>query len=150
MFDYQKFMKIALDEAKKASSLGEVPVGAVLVKDNQIIAKAHNLVEAKNDATNHAEMFVIKAASQVLGSKNLENTTLFVTLEPCLMCATAISYARISKLVFAAYDEKFGAIENGVRLFQNHKNNLWKPEIIGGIMTEESSELLKNFFKSLR
>ncbi|MDX1950098.1 MAG: nucleoside deaminase [Rickettsiales bacterium] len=150
MFDYQKFMKIALSEAQIAASKNEVPVGALLVKDNQIIAKAHNSVEASNDATNHAELLIIKQASQILGSKNLENTSLYVTLEPCLMCATAISYARISKIIFGAEDKKLGAIENGDRIFYNSKNNLWKPEIIGSIMAEESEILLKNFFKNLR
>lgn len=150
MFDYQKYMGLALEKAKEGASKGEVPVGALILDSKgNIISASHNSVEKNNTATEHAEMNVIREASKILNSKNLENCTLFVTLEPCAMCAMAISHAKISRLIFGAYDEKYGAVENGARIF-NSSSALWKPEVIGGIMQEECAIMLKQFFQKLR
>jgi tRNA(adenine34) deaminase len=138
-------MKIALDEANKSS--GDVPVGAVLVRDGKIIAKACNQKEKDNDATNHAEILVIREASRILGNWRLDNTTLYVTLEPCPMCAGAILYSRIPNVWFGAYDSIYGALGSALDLTNYIK---FKPCIKGGILETESSELLKNFFRTQR
>lgn len=150
-----KEMQTALEMAKIAQNKGEVPIGAVITdKSGNVIAKAHNLVEENKDGTSHAEMLAIAQASKYFKDNNIENNrltgcTLFVTLEPCAMCAMAISHARISKLVYAASDEKGGAIENGAKIF-SLKNTHHKPEIISGIMVDESKKMLKDFFEKLR
>lgn len=150
MFDYRKYMGLALEQAKKSGLLGEIPVGALIVdQENNIISAAHNLVESESDVTNHAEIIVIREAQKKLKSKSLQGCSLYVTLEPCAMCASAISHSRISKLIFGAYDEKQGAVENGARIYQT-SSALWKPEVIGGIMQEECSKILKEFFLTLR
>lgn len=138
------FMKKALDEAKKALSEGEIPVGAVIVANNTIIGKGYNQTEKLNDVTAHAEMLAITAASNYLGSKYLENCTLYVSLEPCPMCAFAIHAAHISKVVFAAEDPK-----NGFSLYQPSLVHS-KVQVMKGIMTAESMEILNTFFKSKR
>ncbi len=145
------YMALALKEAEKAFLKDEVPVGAVLVDNatGKVIAKAHNKTEHGFDPTAHAEINLIKKASKKLSSKRLWNTTLYVSLEPCTMCAAAISFARIEKLVIAASDEKGGAILNGVKFFES-KTCHFKPEVISGVLAEESSALLKNFFKNKR
>ena len=145
------YMNAALDLAKQAMQEDEVPVGAVIVdpKSSKIISKAYNMTQATQDPTAHAELIAIKEACQIISSKNLSRYDLYVTLEPCAMCATAISYARISRLYFGAYDTKYGAIDNGVKIFQS-STTLYKPEIYGGISEEECSLLLKNFFKQKR
>ena len=154
-FAGHKEIFFALEMAKKAETIGEVPIGAVITdKSGNIIAQAHNLVEANKDGTAHAEMLAIQQASKYFKDNNIENNrlsgcTLFVTLEPCAMCAMAISHARISKLVYAAADEKGGAIENGAKIF-TLKTTHYKPEIISGIMADESQKLLKDFFEKLR
>ncbi|MCQ2787099.1 MAG: nucleoside deaminase [Bacilli bacterium] len=144
-----KFMKIALDEANKAAKEGEVPIGAVLVKDNKVIAKAHNLKESKLDATAHAEILVIKKASKKLNNWRLLNTTLYVTLEPCAMCASAIAQARISKVIYALKDPRNGAVDNGPKLYRFKTINN-PPKVISGILKKEAENLLKSFFENKR
>ncbi|RYM33945.1 nucleoside deaminase [Brumimicrobium glaciale] len=142
-FDDTYFMRKALDEAKRAFDLDEVPVGAVIVANNQIIAKGHNLTEQLNDVTAHAEMQSITSAAEYLGGKYLKKCTLYVTLEPCVMCAGALNWSQISKVVYGAKDERRGALRY---------DNILHPttEIVGGILADECSELMKVFFKSKR
>ena len=138
------FMKLALAEAQKAFEADEVPVGAVIVSNGQVIARAHNLTERLNDVTAHAEMQAFTAAAEALGGKYLWDCTLYVTLEPCVMCAGASFWTQISRIVYGATDEKRG--------FNKIKTSLLHPktQITGGLMAEESSELLKRFFKRKR
>ncbi len=138
------FMKIAFQQAQKALSMDEVPVGAVVVCDNQIIARAHNYTERLNDVTAHAEMQVFTAAADYLGGKYLNECTLYVTLEPCVMCAGASYWSQLKKIVFGASDEKRG--------FQALSDTIIHPktEVVGGIMAEECSQILKDFFVSKR
>ena len=138
-FDDIYFMKKALQEAEIALDKGEVPVGAVIVIDNKIIARAHNLTELLNDITAHAEMQAITAASNFLGGKYLHNCTLFVTLEPCQMCAGALYWSQISKVVYGANDAQRGCQVMGTKLHP-------KTQLVGGVLAEECSELLKRFF----
>ena len=138
-FDDTYFMKKALQEAEAAFEKGEIPIGAVIVIDDKIIARAHNLTELLNDVTAHAEMQAITAASNFLGGKYLINCTLYVTLEPCQMCAGALYWSQISKIVFGARDEERGYIQLNAKL---HPKTL----VVGGIMEEECSQLLKRFF----
>ena len=147
-FSDEYFMKQALAEAKKAFDADEVPIGAVIVCGNKIIARAHNLTERLRDGTAHAEMQAFTSASEYLGGKFLDECTLYVTLEPCLMCASAISEAKIGKLYFGAYDEKKGAIESIINIY--NYNNFFIPEVYGGIKEIECSLLLKNFFSFIR
>jgi tRNA(Arg) A34 adenosine deaminase TadA len=144
-------MLLALDEAIKAESLGEVPVGAVIVdaRTGEVICSSHNEVETKKDATAHAEMIVIKKACEKLGEARLDFCDLYVTLEPCVMCAGAIAHARIRRLYFGAYDPKGGGVEHGVRVFEN-KNCNHKIEVYGGILEQKCSQMLKAFFAKLR
>ncbi len=138
-FDDTYFMKMALQEAKEAFKKGEVPIGAVIVANNQIIARGHNLTETLNDVTAHAEMQTITAAANYLGGKYLLDCTLYVTLEPCQMCAGALFWSQISKIVYGARDEQRGCI--------NLKSKLHpKTKMQGGVMAEETSLLLKKFF----
>lgn len=150
-FNGHKEMGLALEQAKIAASKGEVPIGAVLVdRSGNIIASAHNQVEISNDATAHAEMLVLKSAAQKLKDNNrLQDCTLYVTIEPCAMCAAAISHSRISKLVFGALDEKGGGVEHGAKIF-SHATTMFKPEVVSGVMEEECRELMQSFFKKLR
>lgn len=143
------FMLEAIKVAKIAATASEVPVGAVIVKGGQIIASAHNMIIARPDPTAHAEVEIIRKAAKHLNSYNLEGCDLYVTLEPCPMCAYAISLARISRLFFGASNPKRGAVENGPRLL-NLPSAFHKPEVYGNIMERECSELLKIFFKQLR
>ena len=138
------FMRIALNEAEDAYAEGEIPVGAVVVLDNQVIAKGHNLTETLKDVTAHAEMMAITAAENALGAKYLQECTLFVTLEPCLMCAGAIAHAQVKTLVFGASDPK-----RGYSVYLNGKFPS-KTEIRQGVLAEDSSKLLKNFFLERR
>lgn len=138
-FDDTYFMRRALQEAEEAFRKGEIPVGAVIVIDNRIIARAHNLTELLNDVTAHAEMQAITAAANFLGGKYLQNCTLYITLEPCQMCAGALYWSQISKIVFGARDENRGCI--------NLKTKLHPKTIIeGGVLADEASQLLKRFF----
>lgn len=144
-------MQQLLTLAHHAGSVcGEVPVAAaVLAPSGEVVASAHNEVEARHDATAHAELLAIQAACEKLGEKYLEGCTLLVTLEPCPMCAAAASLAKISKIVFGAYDPKSGGVEHGPRVF-NHATCHHVPEVIGGVMEHECSEVMRAFFKGRR
>ncbi len=143
-------MRIALDEARGAYDRGEVPVGAVLISaSGDELARAGNRIEELNDPTAHAEIMAIREAANIAGSPRLVGTTLYVTLEPCAMCAQAISLARVNRLVFAAYDPKGGGVEHGARVF-SHKTCHHIPEVVGGLMETEASEMLRDFFKERR
>ncbi len=144
------FMQIALAEACRAAERGEVPVGAVVVDSSgNIIAQAGNQTEAAHDPTAHAEMLVLRQATTRLQTPRLVDCDLYVTLEPCAMCAAAISFARIRRLYFGAYDPKGGAVEHGSR-FYGQPTCHHAPEIIGGIEEQDSSLILKEFFGNLR
>jgi len=146
MKDDEYYMKLALLEAQKAFDKDEVPIGAVVVMQDKIIAKGHNQVELLNDCTAHAEILALTTAFQHLGSKYLPEATLYVTVEPCLMCSGALYWSKIGKVVFGAYDEK-----NSYRK-STGANNPFHPKttIIGGIMEEDCAALMKAFFKKLR
>lgn len=143
-YNDEYFMKQAFAEAQKAFDRDEIPVGAVVVANKQIIARSHNLSEVLNDVTAHAEMQAITAAANHLGGKYLIDCTLYVTLEPCVMCAGALSWAQISKIVYGAKDEKRGAGRFDASLYHP------KTEISGGIMAEECSNLMQAFFANKR
>ena len=142
-------MKLALDEAKLAYSKKEVPVGAVLVKNDEVISHSHNQSISKNDPSGHAEMNALRDAAKTMNNYRLNGTSLYVTLEPCLMCFGACIHARIDRLIFATEDQKSGVVINNLNLqkqsFFNHKIS-----ISSGILTRESSELLKKFFQERR
>ena len=138
-FDDSYFMKKALQEALIAYEKSEVPIGAVIVSNNQIIARAHNLTETLNDVTAHAEMQAITAAANYLGGKYLQKCTLFVTLEPCQMCAGALFWSQISRIVYAARDKQRGCINLNTKLHP-------KTKLEGGILEKEASTLIKRFF----
>ncbi|MEP1490532.1 MAG: nucleoside deaminase [Algibacter sp.] len=138
-FDDTYFMKRALQEAEAAYEKGEIPVGAVIVIDNKIIARGHNLTETLTDVTAHAEMQAITAASNFLGGKYLQKCTLYVTLEPCQMCAGALYWSQISNIVYGARDEERGCIHLKTKL---HPKTIIK----GGVLAEEASQLMKRFF----
>ncbi len=143
IFDNVYFMKKALQEAEAAFEKNEVPVGAVVVIENKIIARAHNLTETLNDVTAHAEMQAITSAANFLGGKYLKGCTLYVTLEPCQMCAGALYWSQISKIVYGASDHLRGFKTMNAKLHP-------KTEIVGGILENKASELLKVFFKKKR
>ncbi len=145
-----KFIKETLKLARKASSHGDVPVGAVIVRDGKIIARGENQVQLKRNPTLHAEIIAINKACKKLGEKFLTDCEMYVSLEPCAMCATAISFARLKRVIFAATDEKGGGILHGACVYETQKN-LWKPFV--SQMPEfanESAKLLKDFFKQRR
>jgi tRNA(adenine34) deaminase len=144
-------MDLALDEAEKAAALGEVPVGAVLVdgETGEILGRGHNLVESETDPTAHAELLVIRQAARRLGAKRLAGADLYVSLEPCPMCAQAIAFARLRRLVFAAYDPKGGGVEHGPRIFAQATCH-HRPEVVGGVQERRAGELLKAFFRERR
>ena len=144
-------MDLALGEAEAAAALGEVPVGAVLVdgETGEILARAHNLVESDKDPTAHAELLVIREAARRLGAKRLTRADLYVSLEPCPMCAQAIALARLRRLVFGAYDPKGGGVEHGPRIFAQPTCH-HRPEVIGGLQERRAGELLKVFFQARR
>lgn len=143
-FTDEYFMKVALKEAQKAFDMNEIPVGAVIVAGNKIIARAHNLTETLNDATAHAEMQAITAASEHLGAKYLNECTLYVTIEPCMMCAGALNWSQIGKIVYGASDVKRG--HTNYHPLLTHP----KTEIISGIMENECTALMKDFFAKKR
>ena len=149
MENKEKFMKEALKEAKKAFDKLEVPVGAVIVKDGKIIARAHNLKETKKDTTKHAEILAIEKASKKLGDWRLLDCEMYVTLEPCSMCAGAMINARIKKLYIGALDKKTGAAGSVLNLFEDYTFN-HKVEVEKGILKENCEKILKDFFKDLR
>lgn len=141
-------MEMALVEARKAMDAGEVPVGAILVNPaGEVIASAHNLVKQRNNALLHAEMLVLSDGFLSLRNERLDDHNLYVTLEPCAMCAAAISHARIAKLYYGASDPKSGGVENGARIFEHSH---FKTEIYSNIMEKESKDLLQSFFQNLR
>lgn len=144
MFDDTYFMKQALSEAQKAFDKNEVPIGAVVVSNNQIIARAHNLTETLTDVTAHAEMQAITAAANVLGGKYLNECTLYVTIEPCPMCAGALGWAQLQRVVYGASDNKKGYTQFSTEVLHP------KTKIEHGVMEEECSELMKVFFKKKR
>ena len=145
----EKFMKEALKEAKKAYEKLEVPVGAVIVKDGKIIARGHNLKETKKDTTRHAEIIAIEKASKKLGAWRLLDCEMYVTLEPCSMCAGAMINSRIKKLYIGALDEKTGAVGSVLNLLEDYKFN-HNIEVEKGILKEDCEKILKDFFKDLR
>lgn len=145
----QTFMEIALDEARVACDAGEVPVGCVIVRAGEIVARAGNRTLAERDPTAHAEVVAIRCAAAALGSERLLDCDLYVTLEPCTMCAAAISFARIRRLYFGAADPKGGAVENGVRFF-SAASCLHRPEVYGGIGEAVAGALLQGFFRARR
>ena len=142
-FSDEYFMKKALQEAELAFEKGEIPVGALIVVDNKIIARTHNLTELLNDVTAHAEMQAITSAANFLGGKYLTGCTLYVTLEPCQMCAGALYWSQISKVVFGASDENRGFEKMGTQLHP-------KTNVVRGVLAEEASELMKRFFAGKR
>ncbi|MBX3514717.1 MAG: nucleoside deaminase [Xanthobacteraceae bacterium] len=143
------FMGIALAEAKAAAEAGEVPVGCVIARDGEVLSKAGNRTLRDRDPTAHAEVLALRAASAKLGSERLIGCDLYVTLEPCTMCAAAISFARIRRLYFGASDPKGGAVESGVRFFSAPTCH-HKPEVYGGIGEAGASAILKEFFATKR
>jgi tRNA(adenine34) deaminase len=144
IFSDAHFMKLALAEAKIAALAGEIPIGAVLVYKNQILAKTHNQTELLNDVTAHAEMLAITAGAEFLGSKYLKGCTLYVTLEPCVMCAGALRWSQIGKVIYAAEDQKQGFMRYGKDLLHPKTN------IQFGLESEQSEALLSQFFTTLR
>jgi len=142
-------MQQALEQARKGGCEGEVPIGAVVVKDGEVIALAHNLTRTLPDPTAHAELQAIRLAAQVLGQERLEGCELWVTLEPCAMCAGAIAHARIARLYYAASDPKGGVVEHGARVF-DHPQCLHRPEVYSGMGAEEAGDLLRDFFRERR
>ena len=149
MIEDEKWMSFALEQARKAEKEGEVPVGAILVKGDLVIARAHNKPISSNDPTAHAEIQLIRTASEELKNYRLPETTLFVTLEPCAMCLGAIMHARIKRVVYGAHDPKTGVCGSSENFMEascfNHKIDL-----ASGVLENESKQLLKNFFKSRR
>lgn len=144
----RKFMKEAICLANQAKTNGEVPVGAVIVKDEQIIATGKNMREEKQNALSHAEIEAINNACKAIGSWRLDGCEMYVTLEPCPMCAGAIINARIKTLIFGAYDKKMGSVDSVVNLCDMPYNH--KVEVYGGIMEDECLDIIKDFFKKIR
>jgi tRNA(adenine34) deaminase len=149
MIDFTTFMPLALQQAKLAADRGEVPVGAVIEKGGEIIATAGNQTRELNDPTAHAEILAIRAACATLGVERLTGANLYVTLEPCPMCAAAISNARIARVYYGASDPKSGGIAQGPRIF-DHPQCHHKPEVYDGIAEQECAEILVEFFKGRR
>jgi tRNA(adenine34) deaminase len=151
MPDHPSFMAEALAEAEAAAAAGEVPVGAVLVEGptGRILARARNRVEEWGDPTAHAELIALREGARALGAKRLTEADLYVTLEPCPMCAAAISFARLRRLYFGAYDPKGGGVEHGARIFEQASCH-HRPEIVGGIEERRAGALLRTFFKERR
>ncbi len=142
--NHEKYMKQAILEAEKALDAGEIPIGAIIVCNDRIIARGHNQTEMLNDVTAHAEIIAITSASNFLGSKYLKNCTLYVTLEPCVMCAGALSWSQITNVVFGAYDDKKG--------YSKFSTNIFHPKttVNGGILADECSQIITDFFISKR
>jgi tRNA(adenine34) deaminase len=144
-----RFMEIALAEARAAGERGEVPVGAVLVLDGAVVAQSGNRTRAESDVTAHAEVAVIREAARKLGQERLTGADLYVTLEPCTLCAAAISFARIRRLYYGAEDPKGGAVDNGVRFFAQPTCH-HAPDVYSGIGGQEAADILKDFFAERR
>jgi len=145
----EEFMKLALQEAKKSQEMNEVPVGAIVVVNDEIISQSHNQPISQNDPTSHAEINAIRNAAEYIENYRLNETSLYVTLEPCAMCYGAIIHARISRLIFGAYDYKTGVCGSSIKL---HEQNCFNhtPEIKGGVLERECSLILKEFFQEKR
>ncbi|MFA5779785.1 MAG: tRNA adenosine(34) deaminase TadA [Elusimicrobiota bacterium] len=143
------FLKQALKEAKKAAKSGEVPVGCVIVKDGKIISRAHNLTVKRNDPTAHAEILAIKKAAQKIENYRLTNCEMYITIEPCPMCAGAAVWARVRKIIFGVCDEKSGACGSVVNIANNKKLN-HRIKIKGGVLSSECADLMRKFFKERR
>jgi tRNA(adenine34) deaminase len=143
------FMAMALDEARAAGARGEVPVGCVIVRDGAVVARAGNRTLADRDPTAHAEIIAIRAAAASLGSERLDGCDLYVTLEPCAMCAGAVAFARVRRLYYGAADPKGGAVDNGVKFFASPSCH-HRPEVYGGLAEAEAGALLKEFFRERR
>lgn len=139
-------MQAALEQARLAVDAGEVPVGAVVVKDGEVVARAHNAPRTLHDPTAHAEILAIRRAAEALGQERLEGCELWVTLEPCAMCAGAIAHARIARLYYAASDPKGGGVEHGARVFEHAQVN-HAPEVYSGMGEAEAAEMLRKFLK---
>ena len=145
----QSFMQLAIEEARAAEAAGEVPVGCVIVRDSTVIARAGNRTLRDRDPTSHAEMLAIHQAAMALGDERLSGCDLYVTLEPCTMCAAAMSFARIQRIYYGAADPKGGAVESGVRFFASPTCH-HRPEAYGGIRAQETAALLRDFFAARR
>ena len=145
----QSFMQLAIEEARVAEAAGEVPVGCVIVRDSTVIARAGNRTLRDRDPTAHAEMLAIRQAATALGDERLSGCDLYVTLEPCTMCAAAMSFARIQRIYYGAADPKGGAVESGVRFFASPTCH-HRPEAYGGIRAQETAALLRDFFAARR
>jgi tRNA(adenine34) deaminase len=143
------FMDMALEEARAAGARGEVPVGCVIVRDGAVVARAGNRTLADRDPTAHAEIIAIRQAAASLGSERLDGCDLYVTLEPCAMCAGAVAFARVRRLYYGAADPKGGAVDNGVKFFASPTCH-HRPEVYGGLAEAEASALLKEFFRERR
>ena len=144
----EKYMRAAIREAKKAYEKEEVPIGAVIVKDGKVIARAHNLRESSKQACAHAEILAIQKACKKLDAWRLEDCDMYVTLEPCPMCAGAIINARINKVIYGAKDESMGAVRSNISMFDLDFN--FRPKVVSSVLEEECSRILSDFFKSLR
>lgn len=149
LYLHEYWMQKALEEARKAEDIGEVPIGAILVKDQEIIGSAYNLREKNRQATAHAEVLAIQDANRKLGAWRLEGATLYVTLEPCPMCTGAIINARIDRLVYGASDPKAGCVGSLYNLLEDNRFN-HQVEVISGVLAEETGQILSNFFQRLR
>jgi len=147
--DHEAFMREAMVEARKAEALGEVPIGALVVLDGEIVGRGHNLRETSNDPTTHAEMIAIRAAAERIGHWRLLDTTLYVTLEPCVMCMGATILARIPQLVYACRDPRAGAVGSIYDFSRDERFN-HKVEVVEGVLGDECSAMLSGFFKQLR
>lgn len=149
MSNDEYYMKLAIEEAKKAQKLTEVPIGAIIVKNNEVIARAHNLRETAQLPTAHAEHIAIERASKIVGSWRLEDCTLYVTLEPCVMCAGAIVMSRIPRVVYGATDPKGGCSGSLMNLLEEPRFN-HRATVVGGVLEKECGDLLRQFFRDLR
>lgn len=145
----EKYMKEAIKEAKKAWAKDEVPIGAVIVKDGKVIARAHNLRESKQIATAHAEIIAIEKACKKIGSWRLNDCTLYVTLEPCAMCSGAMILSRVDRIVYGASDPKGGCVDSCIKMYEQQGFNHY-PEVTSGILKDECSSILTTFFKNKR
>ncbi len=143
------FMNLAIEEAKKAENIGEVPIGAVIVKNNQVIASAYNLRETTQNAVTHAELIAIEKACKEIGSWRLEDTTLYVTLEPCPMCSGAILLSRVKRVVYGAFDPKAGCAGTLMNLLEDSRFN-HQCEVVPGVLEEKCGTMLTEFFRNLR
>lgn len=149
MYDHEKWMLLALEEARKALAKAEVPVGAVVVCEDQVVGRGHNMIETLQDATAHAEMLAITAAASKLASWRLESCALYVTLEPCPMCAGAALFSRLSQIIYGTEDARYGACGSAIQVV-GHQNLDLKTTVLRGVLKDDCSRLLTTFFQGLR